>query len=126
MTLDKAKQDRSYQFGRLLAVYEKIERDTYDEKETREPQAIRMQAAYMDHPMRTAMYLKRSIDYYLSKQRIPGLRMWYRSLIDQIMSVIAEFNDADLDKPLTGSFLLGYSLQRIDLVTKKNKELEEE
>lgn len=126
MTLDKAKQDRSYQFGRLLAVYEKIERDTYDEKETREPQAIRMQAAYMDHPMRTAMYLKRSIDYYLSKQRIPGLRMWYRSLIDQIMSVIAEFNDADLDKPLTGSFLLGYSLQRIDLVAKKNKELEEE
>ena len=36
MSLDKEKKDRSYQFGRLLAVMEKVERDTYtDEAESR-------------------------------------------------------------------------------------------
>ena len=43
MALEPEKQDRSYQYGRLLAVLEKAERDTYSSDETREPNAIRMQ-----------------------------------------------------------------------------------
>ena len=121
MMLDIEKKDRSYQFGRLLAVYEKIERDTYDVDEKREPQAIRLQTAFMDHPMRTTMILKRSIDYYLGKLQ-PWLRSWYRKQIDQIMSVIAEAPEAELNRPLMEGFLLGYSLQRLDMVTRKNKE----
>ena len=38
MMLDPKKKDLSYQFGRLLAVLEKAERDTYEDKETRETQ----------------------------------------------------------------------------------------
>lgn len=45
MSLDKEKKDRSYQFGRLLAVMEKVERDTYTD-EGREPNAIRMQSVF--------------------------------------------------------------------------------
>ena len=33
MALEPEKKDLSYQYGRLLAVFEKIERDTYDNKE---------------------------------------------------------------------------------------------
>ena len=125
MALDKEKRDRSYQFGRLLAIYEKIERDTYSETEKREPQAIRLQTAFVDRPMRTAMILQRSMGYYLSKQRFPGLRKWYRDIIDQIMEIISEFPEKELDKRLDGAFLLGYSLQRIELTSKKRKQEEQ-
>lgn len=125
MALDKEKRDRSYQFGRLLAIYEKIERDTYSNTEKREPQAIRLQTAYIDRPMRTAMILQRSVGYYLEKQRFPGIRQWYRDMIDQIMAIISEFPEIELDKRLEGSYLLGYSLQRIELTSRKRKQEEE-
>lgn len=125
MALDKEKRDRSYQFGRLLAIYEKIERDTYGDAEKREPQAMRLQAAYIDRPMRTAMILQRSIGYYLEKQRIPTIRQWYRNMIDQAMAIISEFHENELDKRLEGSYLLGYSLQRIELTSRKRKQEEE-
>ena len=41
MALEPQKKDVSYQYGRLLAVFEKLERDTYDPNEQREPNAIR-------------------------------------------------------------------------------------
>ena len=46
MALEPQKKDVSYQYGRLLAVFEKLERDTYDSNEQREPNAIRMQSVF--------------------------------------------------------------------------------
>ena len=37
MELDREFTDRSYLYGRLLAVYEQVERRTYDFDEKREP-----------------------------------------------------------------------------------------
>ena len=54
MEFDPNKNDISFQFGRLLAVLEKVERDTYDSDETREPNAIRLQSIYCQRPLRTA------------------------------------------------------------------------
>ena len=51
MALDPGKQDRSYQFGRLLAVMEKAERDTYGTNENREPNAIRQMSVFCRRPM---------------------------------------------------------------------------
>ena len=48
MALEPGKQDRSYQFGRLLAVMEKVERDTYTDNENREPNAIRQMPRQLD------------------------------------------------------------------------------
>ena len=42
MTLDYENKDRSYLFGRLLAVIEKAERSTFSRDEDREPNAIRL------------------------------------------------------------------------------------
>lgn len=50
MELDKSRADRSYQYGRLLAVLEKVERDTYDKDESREPNAIRLQTMFRRRP----------------------------------------------------------------------------
>ena len=50
MEFDPNKDDLSFQFGRLLAVMEKVERDTYDGDETREPNAIRLQSIYCQRP----------------------------------------------------------------------------
>ena len=50
MALEPEKKDISYQYGRLLAVFEKIERDTYDKNEGREPNAIRMQSVFANRP----------------------------------------------------------------------------
>ena len=44
MGLEERKDDRSYQFGRLLAVMEHVERTTYGPEEDREPNAIRLQS----------------------------------------------------------------------------------
>jgi CRISPR-associated protein Csd1 len=56
MALDYENTDRSYLFGRLLAVLEKAERSTFTREETREPNAIRLQSAYVNHPMSTWRY----------------------------------------------------------------------
>ena len=57
MALEPEKKDRSYQFGRLLAVMEKAERDTYDSGEGREPNAIRLQSIFCQRPMRSIRQL---------------------------------------------------------------------
>jgi CRISPR-associated protein Csd1 len=67
MKLDVENQDRSYLFGRLLAIYEQIERRTYENGENREPNAIRLQAAYVNHPMQTRMVLEEAVNPYLQK-----------------------------------------------------------
>ena len=47
MKLDLENHDRSYLFGRLLAVCESVERMTYDKGEARDPNAIRLQCDYV-------------------------------------------------------------------------------
>ena len=51
MALEPEKKNRNYQFGRLLAVLEKAERDAFDQGEKREPNAMRMQALFVKRPM---------------------------------------------------------------------------
>lgn len=50
MGLEERKDDRSYQFGRLLAVMEHVERTTYGPEEDREPNAIRLQSVVQRAP----------------------------------------------------------------------------
>jgi CRISPR-associated protein Csd1 len=62
MSLDATKPDRSYQFGRLLAVYEKMERDTFGPNDTREPNAIRLQSVYCNQPLHYAFELDKQME----------------------------------------------------------------
>lgn len=113
MVLDKSKQDRSYQFGRLLATLERVELNTYDVKEKKDPMALRQQTAFCSHPMRTATYILNGIQPYFQKLDTK-IRKKYRDLIDEIMSNISASSESELNRPLRDTWLLGYSLQRID------------
>ncbi len=125
MALEKDKKDRSYQFGRLLAVMEKVERDTYDRDEKREPNAIRMQSVFCERPMYAARIIRDSLNPYFAKLS-PGMRIYYNNLIGEIFERLSEFDEKDLNRQLEDSYLLGYYLQRSELYTKKESNNEEE
>lgn len=120
------KKDRSFQFGRLLAVMEKAERDTYGEEESREPNAIRFQSAFVQRPLATSkIVIEKLNDAYLPRLK-PGYRTFYRNLITQIIAAACDAPERELNKPLRDTYLIGYSLQRMELYkSKKEKEMED-
>lgn len=114
MELDRTCTDRSYLFGRLLAVCEKIERRTYDPDEWREPAAVRLQAAFAAHPMHTWKVLYESMTPYFAKLN-PGARMYYRNEINEIWHLMPDEETSKLNLPLAETYLLGYYLERMEL-----------
>lgn len=120
MELDTNCTDRSYLFGRLLAIAEKVERSTYDRGESREPAALRLQAAYAAHPMHTWAILEKTLNPYYAKLR-PGSRMYYRDLVCEIICLLEEKPQVRLNMPLEDTYLLGYYLQRRALNARKTE-----
>jgi CRISPR-associated protein Csd1 len=125
MALEADKKDRSYQYGRLLAVLEKIERDTYDREENRETNAIRLQSVFVRRPAyATKIIIEQLKNGYYPKLKSSN-RVYYDKLIGQIMEVISDFGEKDYNKALAESYLLGYYLQKNALYTRKEKEQED-
>ena len=124
MKLDEKNRDRSYLFGRLLAVYEKVERSTYDREETRETNAIRLQSAFVNHPLQTCMTLEEMMNPYFQKLK-PGLRDYYKNQIGDIFAALQEEDGNLLNQGLKETYLLGYYLQRAELNKKKEAKKEE-
>ncbi len=125
MALEPERLDRSYQFGRLLAVMEKAERDTYDSKDGREPNAMRQQSIFCQRPMYAAGQLEKQLERAYFPRLHPGQRIYYKNLMGQIMSVISSFPQQEWNRPLEDSYLMGYYLQRSALYTKKTDNMEE-
>lgn len=128
LTLEPEKKIRSYQWGRLLAVLEKIERDTYDQDEKRETNAIRIQSVFVQRPgYAFKLIMERLKSAYYPRLNV-GARNYYENLIGEIMEqIILASADDEYGKPLTETYLPGYYLQKNALYTKKtNKEAEEE
>ena len=122
MEFDPNKNDISLQFGRLLAVLEKVERDTYDDKETREPNAIRLQSIYCQHPLHTAGILEKQLERaYFPRLLKPASRAYYKNLIGEIMEKIYAYPKDEWNAQLKETYLIGYYLQRKELYTKKEK-----
>ena len=125
MALERNKDDISYQFGRLLAVLEKVERDTYDREETREPNAIRLQSVYCKRPMHTANIIEAQLERAYFPRLKPGTRGFYKGLIAEILEHITEKDEAEWNKPLGDTYLVGYYLQRKELYTAREEKKEE-
>lgn len=126
MALEPERKDLSYQFGRLLAVMEKIERDTYNSSEGREPNAIRLQSVFCQRPMHTAHQLEKQLERAYFPRLRPGSRIWYKNLLGEIMDVISTFPSEEWNSPLNETYLMGYYLQRATLYTKKSDSATEE
>lgn len=119
LALDLNNRDRSYLFGRLLAIAEMIERDTYGKDEQREPNAIRMQTLFSQRPMYTWRRLEDKLSPYM-RRLYPGSRKKYRAIIEEIMSLLSA-DDTNLNKALDDVYLLGYWHQRTELYRGTNK-----
>ncbi|MCQ4636032.1 type I-C CRISPR-associated protein Cas8c/Csd1 [Anaerovorax odorimutans] len=109
---------RSFLYGMLLAVYEKAERSTYDRDEKREPNAIRLQASFVQHPGSARMTIEQAlIPYY--QRMAPRLRDYFRKEIQEISVAIGEESRLDQNKGLNELYLTGYWLERAELSKKK-------
>lgn len=126
MSLEPEKKDISYQYGRLLAVFEKIERDTYDKDEQREPNAIRMQSVFAKRPR----YASRTLWEQLKKAYYPHLKPWnrvkYDRLIGEIIEQISDLPQAEHEEALKDTYLFGYYLQKKALYTSDKTENSQE
>lgn len=121
MILDYEDTDRSYLFGRLLAVLEKAERSTFTGGETREPNAIRLQSAYVNHPMSAWKILEDKLNPYFQRMK-PGSRKYYKDIISEVTEKIVTSNLGMLNHPLEERYLIGYYLQRAELNKSRNKD----
>ena len=122
MALEPEKKNRSYQFGRLLAVLEKAERDAFDSDEKREPNAMRMQTLFVKRPMYAAKLIIEQLKNAYYPRLKPGARNYYDKLIGEIMLVISGCPEGEAGKPLGEEYLMGYYLQKNALYTKKNND----
>lgn len=125
MALDKNNSDRSYLFGRLLAIAEKVENSTYiDDEDRRETNALRMQKAFALRPMTTWRLLEEKLGPYY-KQLKPGLREYYRKLTQEIVDKLPA-SGSGLNQKLDDIYLLGYYHQRAYRADKSSQQTTEE
>ncbi|MFF2483812.1 type I-C CRISPR-associated protein Cas8c/Csd1 [Paenibacillus sp. NPDC058071] len=119
VALDETNRDRSYLFGRLLAVADVLERRALGRDEKRATNAIRYMNVFASHPARTWETIQKSI---LPHQvRLGTTLTFWNKLIDEITWLIPseDFNN----KRLSEQYLLGFYSQRYALY--QSKELKE-
>lgn len=121
MGLDRKREDRSYLYGRLLAVADCIESFALREmKQERLTRAERRMQRFADHPCSTWKTIVSELVPY--KERLGGRIKKY----DRALSEIMELFDPDQykrDTPLSGEFLLGFYTQRTKLKKRSNFEI---
>lgn len=124
MALDKNCSDRSYLFGRLLAIADAVENSTYTGEDRRETNALRMQKAFALRPMATWRLLEEKLEPYY-KQLGLGLRQYYRKLTQEIVDKLSA-SDNNLNQKLDDIYLLGYYHQQAYRTEKAAKQETEE
>ena len=120
--------NRDFQFGRLLAVLDRVERAALMEKDEngkwkdiRTTNAKRYWNTYSRRPAKTYKIIMENLRPYFRKLK-PSSEEWYQTQIDDIIAQIEpeDFNNM----PLGEKYLVGYSLQRNEM--KKEKQNIEE
>lgn len=115
-----ATRDRSYLYGRLLAVAEEYEKSTFTENEryTRKTKAEVFWNQFMHTPAKTWGIISARLNPYRNKAKYSA---YYDSLLSDIHSQFESTEDFLDNKPLTELFVLGYWCQKKSLHTKKDK-----
>lgn len=119
MSVDVNNTDRSYLYGRLLAIYEEIERSTYDKTETRIPNAVKLKERFVKNPLHTLGILDKQIIPYMDKHSAEN-RDYYNGL----MGTVTEMLNNPTNIPLSETYIFGYYQQLKDLKEKDLKEQE--
>ncbi len=110
VALDEENKNRSYLYGRLLALADKLELATYspEERKARQTNAMRYMEIFADRPATTWRTIQKKLLPYEHRQEAYGGKK--RKLIHQVGSMFEE-EDFLSDKPLDGRFLLGFYAQ---------------
>ncbi|MDO5726073.1 MAG: type I-C CRISPR-associated protein Cas8c/Csd1 [Tissierellia bacterium] len=125
MALDTSITDRSYLYGRLLAIADKVEGDAlWARKIDRQTTAMRSMEALSKRPYRTWFNIELNLNPYwkmISKKSAS----FYKMKLNEIMSMF-ELDEFENNRPLKPLFLLGYHCQMADLIKKKDQEENED
>ncbi len=124
LILDRTNSDRSYLFGRLLAVLDRIENTALYKKESagsdsrdhRDTNAMRLWSAYAAHPWMTFSNLRKCIQPYLSSLNSVS-REFYQNEMQEILLKL-DTSDRKLNRQLEPEYLMGFYLER-DVLTGK-------
>ncbi|WP_435922374.1 type I-C CRISPR-associated protein Cas8c/Csd1 [Paenibacillus sp. DYY-L-2] len=116
LALDVNNDDRSYLFGRMLAVADVLERRALGKDEKRATNAIRYMNSFAGRPERTWSVIQASLQPYIA--RLGRDATYLTKIIDEIgfKFKAEDFNN----RPLSGKYLLGFYSQRHDLYQSKN------
>ena len=111
MALQHDCKDRSYLYGRLLAVADLAEKTTYDkdDKNKRVTNAMRYMNVFSRRPFRTWQIIEERLKPYFSKL-IGGNRVYFEKLFNEIHEKFTTEVYMD-DSALDGLYLLGYHSQ---------------
>lgn len=130
--LNRENTDRSYLFGRLLALFERMEASTFGEKEERSTNAEKMWTSYTNHPATMMMRLRNLLKPYeremATSEQNRGLYFKLSRDISEVTNMLHDNYDmdsAEVNRPLDYGFIFGYEAQMRDIFTKRNKETEE-
>lgn len=128
MKLDKENYSRDYLYGRLLAVYDRIEnaalnrrsqKDENGKLDHRDTNAMRLWSAFVAHPMACAANLQKCVNPYLSS--LPySCRIFYQNELTEIYSKMDEAGFSN--RPLSPEYLHGFYLERAELTKKRNRD----
>lgn len=137
---EKDCQTRSYLFGRLLSVYDKLENDVLWDKnekkgsdkwsDIRATNAERYWNAFANKPDTTMGMLERSTKYCVEYMKSNGLSGFFKK-IEEAKGEILELLDTEENRKyktntqLDNDFIFGYYAQRKEFFTKKEKEVKE-
>lgn len=138
---EKSDQTRSYLFGRLLSVYDKLENDVLWDKnkkkgsdkwsDIRATNAERYWNAFANKPDTTMRTLERSTKYCVEYMKSNGLNGFLKK-IEEAKGEILELLDTEENRKyktnaqLDNDFIFGYYAQKKEFFTKKEKEVKEE
>lgn len=125
--LDRNETDRSYLFGRLLALYERIERETYtdEEKKSRRTNSERYRFKFVQCPKYGLRTLDEKTSYYKQKLRSSKYRLscYFEN---EIVEVMDKLNTQGLitNERLDEKYILGYYHQLYAKSDKNSTETE--
>lgn len=120
------KHDRSFQFGRLLAVMDRAEKDYYSKTgEDRQTNAIKSMSVFRQRPWSTYERVNRQLQQAYIGRLEQCSKIRYSKLTEEIVNIIKDFPENELNRPLDDTYLLGYDMQRNEFF-KSNKENETE
>ncbi len=123
MALDENQTDRSYLFGRLLAVAQQIEEWALNSTgEKRDTNAERLMHQFKLHPYKTWGIITDKLRPYISRIGHKGTGLV--ELMTSINSMLT-YEDFISPKQLEDSYILGYYCQRQIFIDERNKRMEE-